>query len=127
MRDIFVVSLSVADMVVAVYPYPLALLAIFHNDWTVGDVHCQLCGFIMGLSVIGSIFNITAIAINCYCYICHSLHYNCLFSTRNTCCYLGITWLLTAMATVPKVLRRTLGFLALKIAPKRFFQEPHPN
>ncbi|KAK5622860.1 Melatonin receptor type 1C [Crenichthys baileyi] len=55
----------------------------------------------MGLSVIGSIFNITAIAINRYCYICHSLHYDRLYSLRNTCCYLGLTWLLTAIATVP--------------------------
>ncbi|XP_037318457.2 melatonin receptor type 1C [Pungitius pungitius] len=99
--NIFVVSLSVADLVVALYPYPLVLTAIFHDDWTMGDLHCQACGFVMGLSVIGSIFNITAIAINRYCYICHSLHYDRLYSLRNTCCYLGLTWLLTALATVP--------------------------
>ncbi|XP_034037989.1 melatonin receptor type 1B-like [Thalassophryne amazonica] len=99
--NIFVVSLSVADLVVALYPYPLVLTAIFHNDWIMGDLHCQASGFIMGLSVIGSIFNITAIAINRYCYICHSLHYDRLYSLRNTCCYLGLTWLLTAIATVP--------------------------
>ncbi|CAL8355753.1 unnamed protein product [Merluccius merluccius] len=99
--NIFVVSLSVADLVVAVYPYPLVLTAIVRDDWTMGDLHCQASGFIMGLSVFGSIFNITAIAINRYCYICHSLHYDRLFSRRNTCCYLGLTWLLTAIATVP--------------------------
>ncbi|XP_076148153.1 melatonin receptor type 1C-like [Alosa pseudoharengus] len=99
--NIFVVSLSVADLVVAVYPYPLVLTAIFHNDWIMGDLHCQVSGFIMGLSVIGSIFNITAIAINRYCYICHSLHYDRLYTLKNTCCYLGLTWVLTAIATVP--------------------------
>ncbi|XP_068596132.1 melatonin receptor type 1C [Brachionichthys hirsutus] len=99
--NIFVVSLSVADLVVALYPYPLVLTAIIRNDWTMGDQHCQASGFIMGLSVIGSIFNITAIAINRYCYICHSLRYERLYSLRNTCCYLGLTWLLTAIATVP--------------------------
>uniref|UniRef100_A0A3Q3QDV3 G-protein coupled receptors family 1 profile domain-containing protein n=1 Tax=Monopterus albus TaxID=43700 RepID=A0A3Q3QDV3_MONAL len=99
--NLFVVSLSVADLVVALYPYPLVLTAIFHNDWTMGDLHCQASGFIMGLSVIGSVFNITAIAINRYCYICHSLHYDRLYSLRNTCCYLGLTWLLTTLATVP--------------------------
>ncbi|XP_035266847.1 melatonin receptor type 1C-like [Anguilla anguilla] len=99
--NIFVISLSVADLVVAVYPYPLVLTAIFHNDWTMGDTHCQISGFIMGLSVIGSIFNITAIAINRYCYICHSLQYDRLYSIRNTCCYLCLTWALTAIATVP--------------------------
>uniref|UniRef100_A0A8B9SFW4 G protein-coupled receptor 50 n=2 Tax=Apteryx TaxID=8821 RepID=A0A8B9SFW4_APTOW len=100
-RNIFVVSLSVADLVVAVYPYPLILSAIFHNGWTMGNVHCQISGFLMGLSVIGSIFNITAIAINRYCYICHSLRYDKLFNLKNTCCYLCLTWILTVVAIVP--------------------------
>ncbi|XP_064015643.1 melatonin-related receptor isoform X4 [Pogoniulus pusillus] len=99
--NIFVVSLSVADLVVAVYPYPLILSAIFHNGWTMGNIHCQISGFLMGLSVIGSIFNITAIAINRYCYICHSLRYDKLFNLKNTCCYLCLTWILTVVAIVP--------------------------
>ncbi|XP_048370499.1 melatonin-related receptor isoform X2 [Sphaerodactylus townsendi] len=99
--NLFVVSLSVADLVVAIYPYPLILSAIFHNDWTMGDIHCQISGFLMGLSVIGSIFNITAIAINRYCYICHSLWYDKLFNLKNTYCYLCLTWLLTLVAIVP--------------------------
>ncbi|XP_025061140.1 melatonin-related receptor [Alligator sinensis] len=99
--NIFVVSLSVADLVVAVYPYPLILSAIFHNGWTMGNIHCQISGFLMGLSVIGSIFNITAIAINRYCYICHSLRYDRLFNLKNTCCYLCLTWMLTVVAIVP--------------------------
>ncbi|MGH0161699.1 UNVERIFIED_CONTAM: hypothetical protein FKN15_041402 [Acipenser sinensis] len=108
--NIFVVSLSVADIVVAVYPYPLVLMAIFHNGWKMGDIHCQVSGFVMGLSVIGSIFNITAIAINRYCYICHSLQYDRLYSMKSTCCYLCLTWLLTAIATVPNFFVGSLQF-----------------
>nr|XP_060612488.1 melatonin receptor type 1C-like [Anolis sagrei ordinatus] len=99
--NIFVVSLSVADLVVAIYPYPLILSAIFHDRWTMGPVHCQISGFLMGLSVIGSIFNITAIAINRYCYICHSLRYDRLFNLKNTYLYLCLTWLLTLVAILP--------------------------
>ncbi|XP_016851829.2 melatonin-related receptor isoform X2 [Anolis carolinensis] len=99
--NVFVVSLSVADLVVAVYPYPLILSAIFHDRWTMGPVHCQISGFLMGLSVIGSIFNITAIAINRYCYICHSLRYDRLFNLKNTYLYLCLTWLLTVVAILP--------------------------
>ncbi|XP_048721038.2 melatonin-related receptor [Caretta caretta] len=99
--NLFVVSLSVADLVVAVYPYPLILSAIFHNGWTLGNMHCQISGFLMGLSVIGSIFNITAIAINRYCYICHGLWYDKLFNLKNTCCCLCLTWILTVVAVVP--------------------------
>ncbi|XP_032886148.1 melatonin receptor type 1B-like [Amblyraja radiata] len=99
--NIFVVSLSVADLVVAIYPYPLILFAIFQHGWTLGDIHCQVSGFVMGLSVIGSVFNITAIAINRYCYICHSFKYDKLYSYKNTICYLCLTWILTVVAIIP--------------------------
>ncbi|MGH0126588.1 UNVERIFIED_CONTAM: hypothetical protein FKN15_035549 [Acipenser sinensis] len=85
-------------------------MAIFHNGWKMGDIHCQVSGFVMGLSVIGSIFNITAIAINRYCYICHSLQYDRLYSMKSTCCYLCLTWLLTAIATVPNFFVGSLQF-----------------
>uniref|UniRef100_A0A8C3NP30 Melatonin receptor 1B n=3 Tax=Passeriformes TaxID=9126 RepID=A0A8C3NP30_9PASS len=97
----FVVSLAVADLVVALYPYPLVLLAIFHNGWTLGETHCKASGFVMGLSVIGSIFNITAIAINRYCYICHSFAYDKVYSCWNTMLYVSLVWILTVIATVP--------------------------
>ncbi|XP_056417427.1 melatonin receptor type 1B isoform X1 [Hyla sarda] len=97
----FVVSLAFADLVVALYPYPLVLVAIFKNGWALGEIHCKVSGFVMGLSVIGSIFNITGIAINRYCYICHSLVYDKVFSAWNTMLYVCLIWVFTALATVP--------------------------
>lgn len=55
----------------------------------------------MGLSVIGSIFNITGIAVNRYCYICHSFSYSRLYSYRNTLMFVALIWLLTVVAIVP--------------------------
>ncbi|XP_029457567.1 melatonin receptor type 1B [Rhinatrema bivittatum] len=97
----FVVSLAFADLVVALYPYPLVLVAISSNGWSLGEIHCKVSGFVMGLSVIGSIFNITGIAINRYCYICHSFVYDKLYSTRNTMIYVCLIWALTIVAIVP--------------------------
>ncbi|KAM9441008.1 melatonin receptor type 1C [Clarias gariepinus] len=108
--NIFVVSLSVADLVVALYPYPLALLAIFHGGWTLDAVQCQLSGFVLGLGVIGSVFNITAIAINRYCYICHTLRYERCYTRRNTCLCVSLTWLLSVVATLPNFLLGSLTY-----------------
>lgn len=55
----------------------------------------------MGLSVIGSIFNITGIAVNRYCYICHSFSYSRLYSYRNTLLFVALIWVLTVIAIVP--------------------------
>ncbi|XP_035536228.1 melatonin receptor type 1B-like [Morone saxatilis] len=66
------------------------------------QLECRtVSGFLMGLSVIGSIFNITGIAINRYCYICHSFSYDKLYSYRNTLLLVALIWLLTVIAIVP--------------------------
>ncbi|EHB10961.1 Melatonin receptor type 1A [Heterocephalus glaber] len=101
--NMFVVSLAVADLVVAVYPYPLVLTSIFNNGWNLGYLHCQISAFLMGLSVISSVFNITGIAINRYCYICHSLKYDKLYSDKNSLCYVFLIWILTLVAIMPNL------------------------
>ncbi|XP_020367162.2 melatonin receptor type 1A-like [Rhincodon typus] len=106
----FVVNLAVADLVVAIYPYPLILIAIFHNGWVLGYIHCQISGFLMGLSVIGSIFNITSIAINRYCYICHGLKYDKIFSKRSTLCFVVLVWVLTCVAIIPNLFMESLQY-----------------
>ncbi|KAL7840991.1 hypothetical protein SRHO_G00246820 [Serrasalmus rhombeus] len=108
--NIFVVSLAVADLVVALYPYPLVLTAIFHRGWNLGSTHCQISGFLMGVSVVGSIFNITGIAVNRYCYICHSLKYDKLFSDKNSACYVLLIWALTVLAIIPNLFVGSLQY-----------------
>ncbi|XP_033016247.1 melatonin receptor type 1A [Lacerta agilis] len=108
--NVFVVSLAIADLVVAIYPYPLVLTSIFHNGWNLGYIHCQISGFLMGLSVIGSIFNITGIAINRYCYICHSLKYDKLYSDKNSLFYVILIWVLTFVAIVPNLFVGSLQY-----------------
>uniref|UniRef100_A0A8B9HV35 Melatonin receptor 1A a n=1 Tax=Astyanax mexicanus TaxID=7994 RepID=A0A8B9HV35_ASTMX len=108
--NIFVVSLAVADLVVALYPYPLVLTAIFHRGWNLGSTHCQISGFLMGISVVGSIFNITGIAVNRYCYICHSLKYDKLFSDKNSACYVVLIWVLTVLAIIPNLFVGSLQY-----------------
>ncbi|XP_038611002.1 melatonin receptor type 1A [Tachyglossus aculeatus] len=111
----FVVSLAVADLVVALYPYPLVLSAVLQRGWSLGPLHCQLSGFFMGLSVVGSVFNITAIALNRYCSVCHGPRYLRLFSGRHTAGYVALVWLLALLAVAPNV---TVG--SLRYDPRIF-------
>uniref|UniRef100_A0A8C5PEC1 G-protein coupled receptors family 1 profile domain-containing protein n=1 Tax=Leptobrachium leishanense TaxID=445787 RepID=A0A8C5PEC1_9ANUR len=106
----FVVSLAVADLLVAFYPYPLVLLAIFNQGWRMGHVHCQMSGYFMGLSVISSVFNITGIAVNRYCYICHNSWYPRLFSNTSTFCYVALVWVLALAAILPNLFVGSLRY-----------------
>ncbi|KAM5291007.1 LOW QUALITY PROTEIN: melatonin-related receptor [Glossophaga mutica] len=95
--NIFVVSLSLTDMLVAIYLYPLMLLHVMAIEgWDLSQFQCQLVGFITGLSVVSFIFNSMAIAISHYCYICHSLQYKHILIP-------AFTWIMTVLAVLPNV------------------------
>ncbi|KAM4818703.1 melatonin-related receptor [Thomomys bottae] len=108
--NIFVVSLSLADALVALYPYPVMLHTISMGGWNLSQLQCKIVGFITGVSVVGSVFNIMAIAINRYCYICHSLQYERIFSVRNSCIYLVVTWVMTVLAILPNMYIGTIEY-----------------
>ncbi|XP_036114197.1 melatonin receptor type 1B [Molossus molossus] len=108
--NLFLVSLALADLVVALYPYPLILMAIFHDGWALGEAHCKASAFVMGLSVICSVFNITAIAINRYCYVCHSVAYPRIYGHWYTPLYVCLIWLLTVVALVPNFFTGSLDY-----------------
>ncbi|XP_043935162.1 melatonin receptor type 1C-like [Protopterus annectens] len=99
--NIFVISLSAADMMVALYPYPLITFAILQKTWTLGYIQCKVSSVIHGLSLIGSVYNILTIAVNRYFCICHSSRYDKLYSMKNTYCYVFLTWTLIIILLLP--------------------------
>ncbi|XP_043935147.1 melatonin receptor type 1C-like [Protopterus annectens] len=108
--NIFVISLSVADLLAGVYPYPLIILAILKDSWTVGDAHCHVASYFLNISLLASVYNIMGIAINRYFYICHSSKYDKIYSTWNTILWLCLIWTLTVIALMPIVTAGALRY-----------------
>ncbi|XP_043935202.1 melatonin receptor type 1C-like [Protopterus annectens] len=108
--NIFVISLSVADLMVAVYPYPLLINAILQNRWTLGVAQSKACSIMIMISFGGSMYNIMAIAVNRYCCICHSLSYEKLYSMRNTYYYTLLTWCISIAIQVIIIFFGTLQY-----------------
>ncbi|XP_043935211.1 melatonin receptor type 1C-like [Protopterus annectens] len=106
----FVINLALADLLVAVYPYPTILVALFQNGWTLGETQCRLSAALICLSCIASVYNITAIAINRYCCICHASRYNLLFSEKNTYTCIGSIWVLSVITFLPMVFYNMLHY-----------------
>ncbi|XP_043935160.1 uncharacterized protein LOC122808262 [Protopterus annectens] len=99
--NVFVISLSAADLIVAVYPYPLMAIAILQKRWSLGHVQCKVSSTIMALGLSGSVYNILAIAVNRYFCICHSSKYDKIYSIKNTYCYVFLTWTLSVVMLLP--------------------------
>ncbi|XP_043935193.1 melatonin receptor type 1C-like [Protopterus annectens] len=101
--NIFVISLSLGDLIVGVYSYPLVSVATLHNKWILGDTQCKISAMIHTLSFFVSVYSIMGIAMNRYCCICHSLKYDKLYSMKNTYCYVFITWTFSFILLIPTI------------------------
>ncbi|KAI7793144.1 melatonin receptor type 1B-B [Triplophysa rosa] len=101
-------SVLIFTTVVDVLGNLLVIISVFRNRKlrNAGEIS----GFLMGLSVIGSVFNITGIAINRYCYICHSFAYGRLYSYRNTLLLVALIWTLTILAILPNFFVGSLSY-----------------
>ncbi|XP_043935200.1 melatonin receptor type 1C-like [Protopterus annectens] len=108
--NIFVISLSAADLMVGVYSYPLVSIATFHKEWILGELQCKISGLVHSLSLIASVYNIMAVAINRYCCICHSLIYEKVYSMRNTYCYVILIWFFSIILLLPIILFDVLQY-----------------
>ncbi|XP_043935177.1 melatonin receptor type 1C-like [Protopterus annectens] len=108
--NMFVISLSAADILSAVYPYPLMIRSILQNQWQFGKMQCQISAFFQGLSFSASLYNIMVIAINRWCCICHGMKYDKIFTMKNTYCYIFLTWTISIILTLPNPLLGALKY-----------------
>ncbi|XP_043935181.1 melatonin receptor type 1A-like [Protopterus annectens] len=108
--NMFVISLSAADVIGAVYPYPLLIRSILQNQWQFGEIQCQIAAFFHGLSFNASVYNIMLIAINRWCCICHAMKYEKIFSMKNTYCYIFLTWTISFSLILPDSLVGALQY-----------------
>lgn len=89
----FVVSLAVADFLVAVLVMPFSLVRSI-DSWRFGHFFCR-AHFMMDVSLCtSSIFNLSCIALERYIAICDPLHYPARMSPRRVAVLLLLCWIL---------------------------------
>ncbi|XP_043935173.1 melatonin receptor type 1C-like [Protopterus annectens] len=108
--NMLVISLSAADVLGAVYPYPLITRSVLQSQWQFGELQCQISAFVHGLSFNASVYNIMAIAINRWCCICHGMEYDKIFTMKKTYCYIFLTWIISFSLALPLPLMGALQY-----------------
>lgn len=95
----FVVSLAVADFLVAVLVMPFSLVRSI-DHWYFGDCFCRV-HFILDVTFCtSSIFNLSCIALERYIAVCDPLHYPARMSPRRVATLLLLCWTLPLLISV---------------------------
>ncbi|GFN98768.1 melatonin-related receptor [Plakobranchus ocellatus] len=90
--NFFVVSLSVADILVSALVTPIVTATRWKRMWLLGAAACDLQAIINHTCLFASLFNLAAIAVSRLVVTRRPGRYHSLFSTNYCCLYISIIW-----------------------------------
>ncbi|XP_053602937.1 neuropeptide FF receptor 1-like isoform X1 [Plodia interpunctella] len=99
--NIFLVNLSVADLLVTLFCMPVQIAKSVTLLWYFGEVTCKTVNFLQGVAVASSVFTITAMSVDRYLAITQSLRQPWMPSRRGACILLAFLWFLSLVIFVP--------------------------
>ncbi|XP_059048813.1 QRFP-like peptide receptor, partial [Achroia grisella] len=99
--NIFLVNLSVADLLVTLFCMPVQIAKSVTLLWYFGEVMCKTVNFLQGVAVASSVFTITAMSVDRYLAITQSLRQPWMPSRRGACSLLAALWLVALMIFAP--------------------------
>ncbi|CAH0626874.1 unnamed protein product [Chrysodeixis includens] len=99
--NIFLVNLSVADLLVTLFCMPVQIAKSVTLLWYFGEVMCKTVNFLQGVAVASSVFTITAMSVDRYLAITQSLRQPWMPSRRGACSLLAGLWLVALAIFAP--------------------------
>ncbi|XP_031574458.1 5-hydroxytryptamine receptor 1A-like [Actinia tenebrosa] len=100
----FTLNLALADLLVSLVNMPVTVYTIIQNQWLLGEVACQVFGFVNILSFISSVLSLALIAIHRFFFIVHWKDYKRNFRPRRVQLYILLTWLMALVLSLPPLL-----------------------
>ncbi|CAG0878684.1 unnamed protein product [Darwinula stevensoni] len=103
---VFIINLSVSDLMLCCFNLPLAASLFGHRRWLHGHILCILFPFFRYGLVAVSLFTVLAITLNRYVMIAHPTHYSTLYEGRSLFVMVSMTWLGPFACLIPTLFGR---------------------
>nr|KAG5698038.1 hypothetical protein BaRGS_016686 [Batillaria attramentaria] len=95
--NFFIVSLAIADLLVALVVMTFAIANDIHGRWVFGAVFCRIWISSDIMCSTASILNLCVISLDRYVHIRDPLRYEAWMTTRKTVLFIGTVWILSAL------------------------------
>ncbi|XP_047521391.1 QRFP-like peptide receptor isoform X1 [Pieris napi] len=99
--NIFLVNLSVADLLVTLFCMPVQISKSVTLLWPFGELMCKTVNFLQGVAVSSSVFTITAMSVDRYLAVTQSVRAAWLPSRRGACALLVALWMVSLAIFAP--------------------------
>nr|BBA25539.1 cholecystokinin-1 receptor [Pagrus major] len=106
--NLFLLSLSVSDLMVSLVCIPFTLIPNLMRDFIFGTVICKLVMYFMGVSVSVSTFNLVAISLERYSAICNPLTSRTWQTKSHAAKVITATWVASFILMLPYPISSTL-------------------
>uniref|UniRef100_A0A8D2L7Y9 Pyroglutamylated RFamide peptide receptor n=1 Tax=Varanus komodoensis TaxID=61221 RepID=A0A8D2L7Y9_VARKO len=99
--NIFICSLALSDVLIALFCVPFTLLQNVSRNWPGGAFACKMVPFVQSTAIVTEILTMSCIAVERYNGIVHPLKMKWQYTNRRAYKMLGIVWLLAAIVGSP--------------------------
>ena len=97
----FIASLSLADVLYAIFGSPSMIATTISKEWVLGDFYCNVIGIINTLSCTASITTLVAISVNRYIAVSRPFRIVRIYTFRNTILIIIMIWFASLLFSAP--------------------------
>ena len=97
----FIASLSLADVLYAIFGSPSMIATTISKGWVLGDFYCNVIGIINTLSCTASITTLVAISVNRYIAVSRPFRIIRIYTFRNTILIIIMIWFASLLFSAP--------------------------
>ncbi|KAK3089191.1 hypothetical protein FSP39_001631 [Pinctada imbricata] len=99
--NVFLISLAISDILIAVWNMPLMLMYHLSSEWTHGEPLCKTISFMTSVTVFASIVTLTAVSTERYYAVCHPLKARYIRTNKRAAIALVIIWTVAIAVSLP--------------------------
>ena len=101
LSNMFVIALSVSDILMSTFSMPFTVVTLFHGRWIFGESYCRFQGFGALTFELVSIVTMGLIAVSRYYCVVKPEKYIVLFKTQRSFLYIVLIWCAALVGSLP--------------------------